>query len=588
MSTSVADAAARDDYAKTIDVLRSLPGPEIRALVSDSFWAFANVATYNWINGNPRAGWPGKSFEWFPVRKRDDDDPGLMLHWYDTVTSNPLNMILAARKHTKTTFACLIMLYRSEYKDGHASLYWANTEGQVEERMGEFDELVDANSDWLRNCHTNTALKRKDFENNSRILTTWVQGAAEGGHVDLSLGDDPMKEFADIPDTRIEEWYGKVIVPMLNPEGLHAIIGTRKRPNDLYELLRTKHEDDDALAHLPKYRLTEYPAIREAWLDEYDRPQDLAPQWLYGECDAPQLAGALGLDHSSLNILWPEARPPEWLAKNLGGQGRSYFMREFCMVFRQAEDAVVQRPWITSTSVDRKPPSNLADPWTPTDYPDEVTRSAFENVATGIDPAGSGRDRFAFVTVGDLDHGDGVIHRHILDAWQARDVPPSQFRAKLTALHDRYEPDVMALEANLNQTWVAEDEDIPRRVRQSIDTISTTRRKHSWKEGVPRMGSDIEAGKYRFYTGGDDATGELITALTSVQRHDGQLVGHTPDLVMALYMTHRALDSPEGAASTATNLGGHERTQSDREKRDALRESEIGQSILDTQNQWRS
>lgn len=577
-----------------------------------AFKIFSNVITYNWITGNEASGWLGKSFDWYPIA--DHPSEGRVHHfldWYRRLQANPLNMLLAARKHTKTTFVCSLMMYRSEFMDGHASLYWANTQEQVKERMEELDEMIEANP-WLSNLHTDSALLRKEFENGSRIRTTWVQGAAEGGHVDTSLGDDPMKEFADIPDSRIEEWYGKVIVPMLNPDGLHAIVGTRKRPNDLYELLRTKHEEDGALADLPSYTLTEYPAIREAWMGEYDRPGDLAPEQCYTEVDAPALASALGLDTDTLHILWPEARSAEWLAKNLGGQGKSYFLREFCMIFKQAEDAIVHREWITRTGAERPTPSSLDAGWEPLDYGGEVTRSMFDHVVVGHDPAGSGRDRFGFVTVGALTHPPGMLPPefkqlalnedgepepvqlyHILDVWQAQDVPPSRWRDKLTSLHDRYSPDAIAIESNLNATWTSDDDEIPRRVRESIEPIATTRRKHSWKNGVPSIGSDIEAGRYRFYTGGgdDNMTDDLITALTSVQMHEGELVGHTPDLVMALYMCHKWLHDKRGyiASSRRSLKGGNsekdrEREEAAREKKKALRESAVGRAILDNNN----
>lgn len=578
------------DRRQFIETLRTKRPQAIRAVIQDNFLIASNLLTYNWIEGNDRADWQGKSFDWFPTGDHYRD-------WYDRVNEHPLNMLLAARKHTKTTFACCLMIYRSEFTDGHSSLYWANTEGQVKERMEELDEIIAANSDWLEHCHTDTALLRKGYRNGSRIRTTWVQGAAEGGHVDLSLGDDPMKEFADIPDERIEEWYGKVIVPMLNPDGLHAIIGTRKRPHDLYELLRTKHEQDQALEHLPSYTLTEYPAIREAWEREYDRPQNLAPESVYTSVEASALADALDLETDTLSILWPDARSPEWLATNLGGQGRSYFLREFCMIFRQAEDAIVQRDWIQATAHSRQPPTTLSELFTPVDYSDAITRNAWEEVVVGIDPAGKGRDRFGFVTVGQLTHPapavpgaeESVTLRHILDVYQAQDVPPSQFRAKMTALNDRYSPDTIALESNLNQTWVADDEELPRRVRQVIEPIATGRAKHSWKDGVPRIGSDIEAGRYRFYMdGADNQTEDLITALTSIQMHEGELVGHTPDLVMALYMAHKQLTDPSGDLTVSrTNLkhGGtdREQEQKDRKTKAALQDSEIGRAILESQ-----
>ena len=591
MATTPATDTDDETRREFVERVARTPPQQIRAIAESNYLVAANILSYNWIAGNPRADWEGKPFDWHPT-------PPHFRDWYDRIRANPLNMFLAARKHTKTTFADTLMIWKSEYVPGHTSVYWANTENQVRERMEEFEEIVDANP-WLQNVGTDGALTSKSFENGSRILTTWVTGAFEGGHVDLMLGDDPMKEFSDIPDRDIEAWYGRVIVPTINPDGLAAIIGTRKRPNDLYELLRTKHEQDDALADLPSYTLTEYPAIREAWRDEYDRPGDLAPEPMYTQAHAPELASALGFDdRDTLSILWPEARSPEWLAKNLGGQGRPYFLREFCMIFKQAEDAVVHREWIVDASQNRVPPHTLAEPFTPIDYHEGITREAWDEVVVGIDPAGKGRDRFGFVTVGQLTHPaeavpgaeTAVTIRHILDVYQAQDVPPSAFRAKMAALTDRYHPDAIALESNLNQTWVADDEELPQAVRQIIEPIATSRSKHSWKDGVPRIGSDIEAGHYRFYVGGDDTnmTEELITALTSVQMHDGELQGHTPDLVMALYMAHKRLTDPSGhMAVSRTNLKRgkptpeqEEREESAREKRRALKGSEIGDAIL--------
>jgi len=413
-----------------------------------------------------------------------------------------------------------------------------------------------------------------------------------------------MKELGDISDSEVEHWYGNVIVPTLNPgETLQAIIGTRKRPNDLYEILRKRHDAEGFDSAIPGYQLTEYPAIREVWQQEYDRTGDLAPREIYTAVNAPDLADALDVPGDTLHLLWPAARNPEFYLRNLGMQGRKYFLREFCMVYTEVEDAVVQRDWITSTSDSRAPPSRFGEAWHPADYPEAVDRSAFDRVVVGHDPAGKGRDRFAFVTVGTLTHphdalppamqrlaidDDGtptsVTLRHILDAWQAQDVPPSRWRAKLESLHDRYAPDAIAIESNLNQSWTMDDDQIPRRVRNAMTGITTGRGKHSWKDGVPAIGSDIEAGRYRFYTGGEENhTDELVNALTTVKREDGELVGHTPDLVMALYMTHKWLNQGHASSSrTSLRTGAmdREREQNARDKRNALKGSSIGDAIL--------
>ena len=594
-TTPDADVTHREFTAKVCQ----LPADKIRALCQTNYLLAANVLTRNWIEGNPRSEWDGKPFDWHPVAAGD----GKKHHfadWWDRIRRNPANMFLAARKHTKTTFADTLMIWRSEYTAGHQSLYWANTRKQVKDRMEELEEIASANP-WLQNVSDEGALLSKSFENGAGIDTTWVTGGYEGGHVDLQIGDDPMKELGDISDEEVEHWYGNVIVPTLNPgDTLQVIIGTRKRPNDLYEILRRRHEDEGFGDHIPGYNLVEYPAIREVWEQEYDRPGDLAPKAVYAETHAPDLADALDVQGDTLHLLWPDARDVQFYLRNLGMQGRRYFLREFNMVYTQVEDAVVHRPWIDATTTARDPPTDFADPWHPSDYPDTVTRPAFEDVVIGHDPAGAGRDRFAFVTVGTLAHPpealperyrylaqdeDGnprpALLRHILDVRQQQELPPSEWRDTLTNLHDRYDPDAIAIESNLNGTWTAGDEEIPRRVRNAIEPIATGRGKHSWKDGVPGMGSDIEAGKYRFYNGSDD----LATALTSVQRSEGELVGHTPDAVMALYMTDKWLESGQISSSRRSLKGrsspeAKEREEQERSKRRALKDTPMGNAMF--------
>jgi len=89
-------------------------------------------------------------------------------------------------------------------------------------------------------------------------------------------------------------------------------------------------------------------------------------------------------------------------------------------------------------------------------------------------------------------------------------------------------------------------------------------------------------------------TDALITALTTIQMHDGELAGHTPDLVMALYMAHKRLVDPSGQASSrrASLVGGserdRERAEQDREKRRKLRGSgPVGDAIVDAYDRER-
>ena len=516
------------------------------------FWVFCNLVTLNHLDTGPT--------QWERV-------PEHAMAWDEQVHNHPLNIILSARKHTKTTYVQCKIAYKCQYTDGFAALYWANTEGQVEERMGEFEELCEANP-WLDNLldrkgESCGALKRKSFENSSKLYTTWVESSAEGGHVNMSIGDDPLKEIGGIPDERIEGWYSKVIVPMLNRDGIHMIVGTRKRPTDLYEILRTKTQDREAFADLPAYNLVEYPAIREPWLEKYgDRPGDLADESLYREVAAPTLANALDVPGETLSVLWPEGRPAEWLAGKLGAQGKPYFLREFCMVFSQVEDAIISREAIDEQCSVAGDTPYLIDDTAP-----------YSRTVAGVDPASSqGTDASSFVTLGVRPSGV----RDVLDVFNAESIVPSRFKSKLQELDTRYAPSDIVVESNGMQIYLAEDAvEFDRSL--PIRGETTSARKHSWEDGIPRIAHRVMQGGYRFYRDSDDHTEQLINALTSLTMDEGELVGHTPDPVSALYQAEKAIDAK---VPTGTVEVGQQEDIPEEFESDGFEDTELGGAVM--------
>lgn len=483
-----------------------------------SFWLLCNLVTRNWLDSKPTP--------WEVV-------PEHAMHWNEQVEANPLNIILSARKHTKTTFVLCKIIQKSQYIEGFASLYWANTQTQVHDRMGELDELIEANL-WLDNLHEDGdacgGSESKTFLNGAKLFTTSVTGSPEGGHVNMSIGDDPLKEYGGIPDERIEAWYSKVVEPMLNREGIHIIVGTRKRPTDLYEILRTKNSDADW--DLPSYQLLEYPAVRESWLQKYgdDRPDDLAPAEIYTEIEAPKLANALDIPGDTVSILWQDGRPANWLARKLGAQGYPYFVREFCMVFEQAANAIIDRASIdTYCSIHDVAP----------DYVD-VANSLYTETVVGVDPASTaGTDRSSFVVLGIRESGV----RDILHVYNDEAINPARFKTKLQELDRRYAPTAIVIESNGMQEYLVEDAiEFDRSL--PIQRHNTSAQKHSWESGIPRMAHRITNGGYQFYRENADHTEELIDSLTSLVKNDeGKLEGHTPDPVSALYQAEQAIAS---------------------------------------------
>lgn len=73
-----------------------------------------------------------------------------------------------------------------------------------------------------------------------------VGGAITGGHFTHIIVDDPVSKENSKTDhlkKTMAEWFFYTVMPMLNPNGIFCLIGTRKRHDDLYwEVLKAKEE----------------------------------------------------------------------------------------------------------------------------------------------------------------------------------------------------------------------------------------------------------------------------------------------------------------------------------------------------------
>lgn len=567
------------DWRTFTEKAAQLPDHEIRALIEGfrgdddrrAFRIFSNIVTYRWLDPKPG--------EWHPVGDH-------FMDWYDALHDGDHSpMILCMRKGTKTTWVLCEILYHCQHIPHFRVLYWCNNaENQLSSRVHEMEEMIDANL-WLDNLHKGNpdnqnnippGMKEKNFPGNgATFYGTSVGAGSEGDHVNMVLGDDPLKEIGDIPDEKIVDFYQKVIVPMADKSDLNALVGTRKRPKDIYHLIREVTSELEEF-DLEGYRLYEYPAIKEVWMDKYgDRPENLADVDFH-ECHAPDLADVLGIDGDTVSVLWPEARGVEFLLGKLARQGKASFVREFCMVFTHVEDAIIKRGLIDGppVSIPTEPPHDLEGI--------EARDLEFEKITIGIDPAVvEGSDNSAWVVLG----LDGRETRYVLHVSYNDGLSPERIRETTIDLYERYEPGKIVWESNGWQEWLAEEQvQFPDYL--PMEMAGTTKRKHSWQSGVPKIADRIEMGKYRLFRD-DDGTEDLIDALCSIRMDDNDhLAGHTPDVVMALYMAEKGLTMGH-AASSRTNLKrgnsekAREREQSDREKREALKDAgEIGEAIL--------
>lgn len=571
MTLSVpSDKITRERVAKVAELADDDPAA-IREFLDGKFRLFANVVTYRWLEPKPE--------EWFPF-------PDHAADWHRHLHEGDYSpMILSGRKHTKTTWVLCEILYHHQYVDHWRTLYWCNNAtNQLVSRMTELEEMIEANL-WLDNLHRGNPdnqnniprdIKEKNFPNGSTLYGTGVGGGIEGSHVNMVIGDDPLKELGDIPDEDIVDFYQKVIVPMADSSDLNVIVGTRKRPKDIYHLIREVTAGLEEF-DISGYQLIEYPAVREAWVEKYgDRPENLATGDLYTTEDAPQLAEALGLPGDTVDILWSEGRGPKFLLGKLARQGKPSFMREFCMVFTHVEDAIIKRELIDGppVSIDDSPPVDWSEI--------EERDIGLERIAVGIDPAVvEGSDNNAWATVG----VDGEGTRYVLDVTYNDGLSPRRIREETISLWERYEPAKIVWESNGWQEWLAEEQvQFPDYL--PMEMAGTTQRKHSWQSGVPAIADMVESGQYRFFRD-DEGTEDLVDALCSLRMDDNDhLSGHTPDVVMALYMAEKGLAMGQASSSRGSmdSSGDPEQDAKDRETRRELQQSEIGRAILDSRD----
>jgi len=492
---------------------QAVADPELRRDVLNPFedcpWdEFLNELTYGYMKG--------ERDPWTPVAD-------VHLDWVDRFTSNTNVGILAHRDSLKTTITLGILIAHLEYIDGFRAHWITNTQGQAHKKADtEFWKLVERN-EWLTNLNAQPVQDTKEvkeFQNGSVLHAGWLFGAIEGDRSHLLVLDDVIKEHGDGETENILTWIEGVTVPMVKDSGKTAVIGTRKRPDDIYSHLI----DRDA------YDFTEYPAVLEEWDREFSDDDSWEarrpPEDVYTTVDGRPLVD------DEVHVLWPDARGPEYLASKFDQMSRHLFWREFCMVIRGAEGNLIDAGDVNELVDDGGCSIRNQTP------PRTLTPGAGEATIVAHDPAQSSTgDKAAFVAfrVG----RDG--RRTLLDAHAETGMSPSRIKATLADLDERYDPAMVVIESNGIQQYVANDAiEFSASLRSKVTGIPTTGKKHSWENGVPRLRTLVENGGIQFFRG-HDGTENFIQAALSLELRDGKLRGHTPDLIAAWYMAEQGI-----------------------------------------------
>ena len=464
--------------------------------------------------------------EGYMAGERDPHVPigDVHVHWAQQFESDQNIGMLAHRDSLKTTFTLGYLIACLEYIDGFRAHWITNTQGQAHKKADtEFWKMVDRNP-WLTTLNAEPVRdtkEAKEFQNGSMLYAGWLFGGIEGDRSHLLILDDVIKERGDGSTDEILTWIEGVTVPMVKDSGKTAIIGTRKKPDDIYRHIASREA----------YDFTEYPAILEVWDQEFRSDQDWEirrpPEELYTEVDNPLSEGG-----DTVHVLWPEARGPQYLRDKYEQMSPHLFWREFCMVIRGASGNLIQSGDVDLDTDDGGCSIRGRSP------PRKYRAGSGEAIVVGHDPAQSPTgDDAAFLVQLLRRSGERVL----LDAHAEQGMSPSAIKARLQEYDRRYDPALIVIEDNGMQQYVVNDAiEFSPELRAKVTGISTTGKKHSWENGIPRLRNLVENGGIQFYRG-HDATEDWIQAALSLELDEGRLSGHTPDLIAAWYMAEQGL-----------------------------------------------
>jgi hypothetical protein len=449
--------------------------------------------------------------------------------WLDLLDRKRKLVLSCHRDGLKTSVILAYLALRLEYDPGFQAI-WAmnNREIAISKAHSEFNKIVERNP-WLVSLQEDgrerDTMKHKEFPNNSSLRVTWLDGGIDGDRAHLLVLDDLIKARGDGSPEDVREWVEGSATPMVKDDGRTVLMGTRKRRGDLYEHYRS----------LPAYEVAEYPAILDFWETAHENDDDVderrPPADRYTEVPSPW-----GDGDETIRVLWPEARGPGWLRGKRDEMADFRFFREYCLALIGGEGSLVDRSEVN------RPAEDGGCSYRGRDRPHRYEPTGDEYVVVGHDPAQSPTgDNAAFFV--QLVREDGI--RELLYARAEKGMAPSEIKNELEALNERYDPAYIIVEDNGMQAYVRNDAiETSDRLRAKIRGMATTSKKHSWRNGVPRLQTLVESGSIRFYRG-DDGTEDFINAALSLELDDGKISGHLPDLVAAWYMAERGPEETE-------------------------------------------
>jgi len=443
--------------------------------------------------------------------------PDFHSEWYRLAENNDRLCILAPRDHAKSSVfsvmypiwkLCrnrniriqIISVTRTQAKKYMTQI---KTELEINRKLIEdFGDFRDNASEWQSDSITiDRSMNIKD----PTITVAGLGSSKLGNRADLIICDDVIDRDACYTEHRrnkASRWFNEVLTNYLEEDGGKiVVIGTKQHNADLY----TELEDN------PEYVVKRYKSIENADWQNEERYEDT-------------------------EVLWEDKWDWDCLIKRKREIGSVAFSRQY-----QNEVVSVGSSMFPPNLLDtiKSKEGNLVN-----EFGERPKWLRNYRLFMGCDLASSaqvGADYCVFLTLG-IDEKE---NRHLLNMWRKKGVDYTKQVNKIRELHDFFDHEKVVVESNAYQKVLPET--LKDESAVPVMEHQTGTEKHSEEEGVPRLRTLFENGKYEipYSESSREKTKVLINELMNIGWDEGKVVttGRHNDAVMALWLAELGIRS---------------------------------------------
>lgn len=193
--------------------------------------------------------------------------PRHFTEWGELTGKHKRLLLLASRDHGKSTLLDIILpITRILKNKAYKILIVSYSDTQVLKLTGAIKALFESKpklKEFSPKSEEDWSKSRMVFKDGSLIEALAFGSTGRGGHYDLVLVDDPVKDFAGMNPDEQSQFFTRTITPMINPGGQCIVTGTYVYEGDLIDRIEKNKE----------YHTVMYPAINEAgeplWPDRW-------------------------------------------------------------------------------------------------------------------------------------------------------------------------------------------------------------------------------------------------------------------------------------------------------------------------------